>query len=494
MGEHMKLSQPAEKKLREMLNNLVEAKRNLPKEPQLGIAYIWPKSQAGSLDFSKLPPMGEIRSIGISIECLDLLEREDGLRYLDRNQIRNAVNALAEEVHNDQTGSYTSPKFVSDLIKNFTQQYVKDENDYEIAFVITGLEVDQTKQPLGDDIISRWTNEEVEEWKIKEKDSGYFIDHTIMTVAARGVNEDIALERGRLSMETNLGIMRACAGYSERISFLLTKRNPNRITQSLGDEKIPDMYEQQLYFHWNGDYALRGRGEETGPISQRVSSPIYSNVKMSGQLLNYVSETLNYLNEYFNEIVSRRYAPEFRRALEWIGSSVTRPAFDDKVVDLCTALECVLCSKSDGMKGEALTIRQMILAESIGSGPSFETPHVLYGLYEIRSSIVHGSANRICNQHNVVSLMTVALSVMVAVIHLSEKVGEPFTKSSKFISYLNSQRDLILKVRSELSADFLQGAQKAYHDRNIPPETKRMNDRLVKYIDDRMLQSSAESL
>ncbi len=49
------------------------------------------------------------------------------------------------------------------------------------------------------------------------------------------------------------------------------------------------------------------------------------------------------------------------RALEWIGESIKRESLDDKIVDICTALETWLVIKSDQIKGEAIAMRMMLL-------------------------------------------------------------------------------------------------------------------------------------
>jgi hypothetical protein len=85
-----------------------------------------------------------------------------------------------------------------------------------------------------------------------------------------------------------------------------------------------------------------------------------------------------------------------KRAIHWIGLSVTDEEFDDKVVRLCTALETLLCTKDDRKKGEAMAFRSILLSDAIGQG--FRDPVPIYDLYEKRSDIIHGSAHRVCGR------------------------------------------------------------------------------------------------
>jgi hypothetical protein len=84
------------------------------------------------------------------------------------------------------------------------------------------------------------------------------------------------------------------------------------------------------------------------------------------------------------------------RALHWIGTSITRASYDDKVIDLCTALETLLTTRSDEKKGEKIAIRSVLLPSALGHG--FFDPFVLYGLYELRSIVIHGSSLRVCTR------------------------------------------------------------------------------------------------
>lgn len=421
----MQLSPSARRKLQQILRACVREKSRKRTGPPIGYTFLTPRIAGNPMDFSQEIPVGGIGSIGLMTECLDSLAEEEGLRYLTSDQMRDAVYALAQAVHIDTTGRYKQPQFVDNLIDTFVGQYMRDVVEYAIAFVISGPVVEGSTLSLGDGVLSLWSEEDAAAWGIAGEDREHFLGRTVMVVSARGVTEEIAIERGRIAMEANLGILRACIGYADSLELLLTKKHPNPITQGKNKEAVPTIYEYQLFFQWTGDLAYRDSGSSAESTIRRFHSPEITEICLTGQLFDYVSETLAYLNTYFGD-GTKTYSQEYRRALEWIGSSMTRTNPDDKVVDLCTALECVLCNESDGRKGELLTIRQMVLADTVGSGPSFETPHVLYGEYLLRNKVIHGAATRVCTHHHAASLTRVALSVMVAVLQLVEQTGEHF--------------------------------------------------------------------
>ena len=94
------------------------------------------------------------------------------------------------------------------------------------------------------------------------------------------------------------------------------------------------------------------------------------------------------------------------RALNWIGTGAARESHDDKIVDLCTALETLLTLRSDKRKAEAIALRSILLPQALGQ-PFFD-PFLLYWLYELRSEIVHGSELRVCGQRQSADLLWIA--------------------------------------------------------------------------------------
>jgi len=484
----MKLSPPARAKLRELLDICIAQRLNAPAGIQLGATHVMPDSFRETKDLKDLVNIGGIRSIGLSLECLDLLENEDGLRYLDHKHLHVAVDALTTTIHKEDVKKLKTSAYVDRLINDFCQNYLREEHYFDIAFVIAGsLVIDTSLLPVGDGMLSRWTDKQIQEWGLLDEDSSDFVDRPVMVVSAQGVTVSVAIERARLSMEENLGVLRACIGYSTQLGSLLSRQDSSLQITSPSTTDLPEIYEQHLHFRPNGDFAVKEKGKDAPATFYRQEAFKVADISLDGQLHAYVTGALSYFNKFYSSKNAAHYPHECRRALEWIGSSITRPQYDDRVVDLCTALECVLSNSSDKRKAEALTVRQMVLSESLGYGPFFEVPHLVYDMYLMRNNIVHGSATRICNHNHAVRMMQLALSVMVGIAQLHDVTTKSFPKASKLIGYLDGQKDLIRKARSQLTWDFMPEAQRAAHQDNFSKATKETHGTLVAYIDTLLL-------
>jgi len=151
-----------------------------------------------------------------------------------------------------------------------------------------------------------------------------------------------------------------------------------------------------------------------------------------------------------NPIIAGSFPPaiqnQLRRALHWIGTSITRESYDDKVVDLCTALEALLTVKADPRKGEAIALRIMLLPSALGEG--FFSPIEAYELYELRSRVIHGSDLRACGRRDYWHLLSLAV-VMVGLFVDLVSQDKSITTPAKLISAIEAP-DLLSQAISWL--------------------------------------------
>ncbi|MDO8614446.1 MAG: HEPN domain-containing protein [Dehalococcoidia bacterium] len=149
-----------------------------------------------------------------------------------------------------------------------------------------------------------------------------------------------------------------------------------------------------------------------------------------------------------HEVASRNSPEAIRtqvlRALHWIGTSITRSSYDDKVIDLCTALETVLTTKDDRRKGEAIAIRSILLPSALDDG--FFDPFVLYGLYELRSEIVHGSRIRACTRAHYERLLWDTGVLLIHYVNLVKKYPS-ITRPAKAIEAMETPELLTQAVQ-----------------------------------------------
>ena len=106
---------------------------------------------------------------------------------------------------------------------------------------------------------------------------------------------------------------------------------------------------------------------------------------------------------------SRKLIERLSRAVHWIGTAVTMEQLDDKIVDLCTSLEAILTSRGEVRKGEAISVRSMLVPIALGQGAP--NGNVLYDLYDLRSNVVHGSDVRVATSSDYRGLLWFACVV-----------------------------------------------------------------------------------
>lgn len=87
--------------------------------------------------------------------------------------------------------------------------------------------------------------------------------------------------------------------------------------------------------------------------------------------------------------IERIFAEKIRIALHWIDLAYREENYEIKQIFLCTALESILSSRSDRMKGAILAIRVFVVATHFGG--TFLPSDKFYRIYERRSLLVHGS-------------------------------------------------------------------------------------------------------
>jgi hypothetical protein len=85
-------------------------------------------------------------------------------------------------------------------------------------------------------------------------------------------------------------------------------------------------------------------------------------------------------------------------------------------------MECILSVKSDTKKGEAIALRYLLLTSMLTG--MYEAPHATLPIYELRSSIIHGSARSIAGPVEYIAMRSVAMVAVSLVIRLVQKQPE----------------------------------------------------------------------
>lgn len=136
--------------------------------------------------------------------------------------------------------------------------------------------------------------------------------------------------------------------------------------------------------------------------------------------------------------IKKKVKEAFQRAISWIGDAVMSEDLNHKIIFLCTALESILCTKDDGMKGESIAYRMILLATETQKG--FISPMKILWLYNERSSLIHGSRVDIANKPDYLTLRRAVHDVLEQSLLLVKK--HRISSVANLIRYLESSESI----------------------------------------------------
>jgi hypothetical protein len=218
-----------------------------------------------------------------------------------------------------------------------------------------------------DCVVATYNREQLIEWGFDPNTKhpvgvDVFENRTVIVVRAKGTNVNEVVKRARMDGTRRLKILQ----------------------NYLKEEFIHD---QQLLFELSKEYAVRK--EATKKIGWGFDN---KNAPIAYDYSDTLVERVSVANEDFDRI--KKFSPNIRelieRTLYWIGLSISEPEADIKISYLCTALETLLTTKDDGLKGERIAYRGYLLGEEVGS-EVYYMPQKILGVYELRCTVVHGS-------------------------------------------------------------------------------------------------------
>ena len=105
------------------------------------------------------------------------------------------------------------------------------------------------------------------------------------------------------------------------------------------------------------------------------------------------------------------------KAVKWISNAVTSSNIDYKLVYLCTVLEILLLpDHTEGLKGELIALRQVLLGRS-----SYHNPISLLNHYKRRSNIIHSGTLEITDYLSYWRLLICCFQVLQNIVSLSKR-------------------------------------------------------------------------
>lgn len=305
--------------------------------------------------------------------------------------------------------------------KQMTQQLMDDVfsplYQYEILFSLENVKSFRGEIQFGGARIFQIDDNWLDQWlnldKVKYKDKELhefcqnFADKTGFLLTEKGAAPGPAANRARNKATTLLEALRSSLSFHRH------------------------WHDEQLMFHLSDSYISRQLedGTTSGAWS-RQWEPIATDFASE-------MEGLDFLNEYRiileDTSIKKKIKDAFERAVSWISDAVATENFDHKVIFLCSALESVLCTEDDRWKGESLAYRMMTLAVETGNG--FIDPGLALRIYNVRSSITHGSKVDVAVKSDYFTLRHIAHDVLRESINLVAKRG--FRSIAELTCYLD---------------------------------------------------------
>lgn len=376
--------------------------------------------------------------------CLHQLiaETQKGsLEHLSQRDVRTALQSLASDiwVHRGNHNLSTIRKRAAQFLEDHSRKPV----EWTVLWEIQHLSVEESVRVGNVEFISFDPTEHVAWYDFGR---GVMADeiramqgNAFARIAVEAGACDKALHRAKLQIDDALEVLRVAIS-SMRL--------------------VPEMQRLQErgrhYFAWKEDGGIESHmGDELG------FQPV--DLTLDADTLSAVATKLEDLQFLFSDQMPPRLRDRLMLATVSIGNSMTRKDLDLRIVDLCTALESMLCGRNDARKAETIAMRYLLLLLAIGK-PSYVTnPLELYYRYLKRNLIVHGSARRIGTRDDYLALRYAAKDSVVRMVKLVERNPsirsldslldhlsnpESMNRASEFLSTFPPSDEAVSKVKN----------------------------------------------
>lgn len=294
------------------------------------------------------------------------LRKDKQTEHLEDRKLNEKLGGLVLEALEGKE-KFKNQAALNSRVKEFLDEIIKPEESYQILFRIQNLKAKVEETQFWDCVVASYDREKLIAWGFDPEKNfpigvEAFEGRTVIVVSEKGTNVAEVVKRARLKATGRL-----------------------RVLQNYLKEEF--IHDEQLFFELSKEYAVRK--EATGKLGwglDNKNSPIEYDYAES--LVEHVGEA----NEDFERI--KKFPSNLRdlieRTLHWIGLSISELEPDIKISFLCTALETLLTTKADRLKGEKIAYRGYLLGQEVGSD-DYYMPQKVLGVYELRSTVVHGS-------------------------------------------------------------------------------------------------------
>jgi predicted SnoaL-like aldol condensation-catalyzing enzyme len=295
------------------------------------------------------------------------LRKDKRTEHLEDRKLNEALGGLVFEAL-ERKEEFKNQATLNARIDEFLEEVIRPEEDYRVMFRVLNLKVKAGETQFWNCVVANYDREQLIAWGFDPAKNfpvgvGAFKGQAVIVVAEKGTNVAEVVKRARVKATRGLRVMQ---------NYL----------------KVEFIHDEQLFFELSEEYAARK--EATGKIVtwglHNENSPIAYDYHQS--LVEHAAEA----NEDFARI--KKFPANLQELIErtfhWIGLSISELDPDIKISYLCTALETLLTTKADRLKGEKIAYRGYLLGQEVGSD-DYQMPQKVLVVYEKRSRVVHGS-------------------------------------------------------------------------------------------------------
>jgi hypothetical protein len=363
--------------------------------------------------------------------CLVSLVNERELEYLSNREIDKELWHLVCEIFTNTT-ILKDPKALRKSLYSFQNRLKKPLIEYEIIIPIENLKIGEHVYEIAGTKLFEMSPEFAQQWGIiKDKiiHDIFFkeaVGKAVATLTENAADPDKAAERARDRVKTSLDILRVA---------LLLDHEPRVISWKIHDE--------EMLFTQSEHIAIR-KGKDTTNIFFDIKRGFRSvEFKVDQIIYNQLETSRMVIESLFNRnIITGHIKDRLSRTIKWISNSVIKDELDDKVIDICTALETLLTTKDDLRKGECIALRTTLLNAKLKK--TFFNPVYVMDIYLKRSEIIHGSAIKVCTESDYQIGRIIALDILVKSLSYIQLNG--IKQHKTFIDSLQDDKDLLDKA------------------------------------------------
>lgn len=330
--------------------------------------------------------------------ALELFEEDQESEFLSKAEHQDRMWFLFCEAYLNRK-TLEDKTVLKELVDIFLKEVRRSECVYEVLIPIENFEIVKGTLPIWDFKLEKITHETLEAKGVSINSrivNGFFKNQsetTAMIISAKGTSPKHVCERARNKAIFNQRIMQAYFSYSTTLN------------------------EQQLLFEMSEFAIVKDVASSTGVLAQwRAKRKPYG--LKSSQLADLLTEKANAHHKIVRDL-PEKLKSAFERALYWMGISLNEGDPDRKIIALCSALESMLCTKDDRMKGERIAFRYCLLCAV--AQRHWVWPQDVLEIYNRRSAVVHGSGLDLATPRDATTLSLVMRDVLDCFVEAVEK-------------------------------------------------------------------------